>query len=114
MAGLFYPADPAQLAADVARHLSGATLDVFTSEPLAPEVAEVCASPALPPMNTEADVYAYAPDGERVLGSHLLALCLSDGSVWVTRSDPNGHLRLSNAPAGALALEDPAATPLEP
>ncbi|GAB5550006.1 MAG: hypothetical protein SangKO_097660 [Sandaracinaceae bacterium] len=107
----------ARAAAD-AGHVPRATvaeaLERCASEPLAPEVAEVCASPALPPMNTEADVYAYAPDGERVLGSHLLALRLSDGSVWVTRSDPNGHLRLSNAPAGALALEDPAATPLEP
>lgn len=89
-------------------------LERCAAEPLAPEAAAVCASPTWPALDAEADVYAYAPDGERVLGSRLLALRLSDGSVWVTRSDPNGHLRLSGAPAGALTLEDPAATPLEP
>lgn len=89
-------------------------LATCAAEPLAAEVADVCAHPDLPPLDAEADVFAYAPDGERVLASRLAALRLADGTVWVTRTDANGHLRLQDAPRGPLTLEDPAATPLEP
>ena len=84
------------------------------ADTLAPDVAAVCARPHLPPLDADADVFAYGPDGEHVLGSRLVALRLSDGSVWMTRTDANGHLRLRGAPRGELTLEDPAATPLEP
>ncbi|HJL14853.1 MAG TPA: HEAT repeat domain-containing protein [Sandaracinaceae bacterium LLY-WYZ-13_1] len=89
-------------------------LDACAAEPLAAEVAEVCARPTLPPMDAQADVFAHAPDGERLLASRLVALRLADGTVWLTRTDANGHLRLHDAPRGPLSLEDPAATPLEP
>ncbi len=107
----------ARAAAD-ADHLSpDAVRDALAAcavDPLAPDVAEVCASPTLPPLDATADVYAYAADGVRVWSVRLSALRLADGSVWITSTDRNGHLWLDRAPRGALVLEDPAATPLEP
>ncbi|HEY8432440.1 MAG TPA: HEAT repeat domain-containing protein, partial [Sandaracinaceae bacterium] len=101
-----------------AGHLPAAAVDAALAacavEPLSPEVNEVCARPELPPLDASADVYAYAPDGTRLWADRLVALRLADGSVWITRSDANGHLRLSGVPRGPLRLEDPAATPLEP
>jgi HEAT repeat protein len=105
-------------AASEAGHLPAASVDqalaACAGEPLTPELGEVCARPTLAALDASADVYAYAPDGEQLWGNRLIALRLADGSVWVTYSDANGHLRLSNAPRGDLALEDPSATPLEP
>lgn len=83
-------------------------------EPLLPEVARVCSRPVLPPLSARADVFAHAPDGLSLLPRRTVALRLADGSVWVTRTDANGHLRLDDAPEGPLLLEDPSATPLEP
>lgn len=93
---------------------AGAALEACAARALTPDVAAVCARPDLPPLEGEADVYAYAPDGTRLWARRLIALRLADGSVWITRTDTNAHLRLHAAPRGPLALEDPAATPLEP
>ncbi len=101
-----------------AGHISPApvaeALSSCADEPLAPTVAAVCARPSLPDLETEADVFAYGPSQRSLLSSRLLALRLRDGSVWVTHTDENAHLRLGAVPAGPLTLEDPAATPLEP
>lgn len=101
-----------------AGHLGAApvreALAACAADPLAPEVARVCLHPTLAPLGADADVFAYAPDGRSILASRLVALRLADGSVWMTRTDENGHLRLTSAPRGELSLEDPAATPLEP
>ena len=83
-------------------------------EPLLPDVARVCARPAMPDLDSEADVFAHTSDGRGLLRQRTVALRLADGSVWVTLTDANGHLRLADAPTGSLALEDPSATPLEP
>lgn len=107
----------ARAAAD-AGHLPAATVDpalaACAAEPLTPELGAICARPTLSPLEASADVYAYAPDGMQLWTHRLIALRLSDGTVWLTYSDANGHVRLANAPRGELALEDPAATPLEP
>jgi len=107
----------ARAAAD-AGHVSPApvaeALAACAEEPLAPSVAEVCGRPTFPPLESEADVFAYGPDQRSLLASRLVALRLADGTVWVTYSDDNGHLRLRSVPDGPLLLEDPAATPLEP
>lgn len=92
----------------------GDALTACAAEPLTPDVGAVCAHPELAALDGVADVYAYAPDGARLWSDRLVALRLADGSVWITRSDANGHLRLHGVPRGALLLEDPAATPLEP
>lgn len=105
-------------AAARAGHLPSAEADAALAacagELLVPDVAAACARPTMPPLEAVADVYAYAPDGERLWSGRLVALRLADGSVWITYSDANGHLRLAGAPRGTLVLEDPAATPLEP
>ncbi|MBX3272577.1 MAG: hypothetical protein KF729_20120, partial [Sandaracinaceae bacterium] len=105
-------------AAAAAGHASAAgvadALAACADEPLAPDVAAICARPALPPLELGADVYAYGPDASRVLATRLVALRLGDGSVFVTFTDANGHLRLAGVPRGRLILEDPSATPLEP
>src|SRR5690606_1951691 len=104
-------------AAGQAGHLDPAqarpALAACAAEPLVPDVSAACAQPAMPPLDATADVYAYAPDGTRLWSGRLVALRLADGTVWITRSDANGHLRLHAAPRGELVLEDPAATPLE-
>jgi HEAT repeat protein len=81
---------------------------------LAREVVKACQQPELPPLGAEADLYAYAADGQQLLVDRLLALRLADGSVLVARTDLNGHLRLTHAPRGPLILDDPVSTPLEP
>ncbi|MCB9593617.1 MAG: HEAT repeat domain-containing protein [Sandaracinaceae bacterium] len=83
-------------------------------EPLSPEVARVCARPTLPPLDSRADVFAYGPDQRSLLASRLVALRLADGSVFISYTDDNGHLRLEDVPTGRVTLEDPSATPLEP
>jgi HEAT repeat protein len=96
--------------ADTAR----TTLDACAARALAPEVGATCASPSMPPLDDEADVYAWSADGETLLRDALVALRFSDGTALVTRTDENGHVRLTHAPRGALILDDPAVTPLEP
>jgi HEAT repeat protein len=81
---------------------------------LASEVVGACRDPSLPPLDAEADVYTYEADGDALLADRLVALRLTDGTVLLTRSDPNGHVRLEPAPSGALILDDPVSTPLEP
>ena len=77
------------------------------------EVARACAAPDLPPLGEVADVVAYAPGGRTLRVSSLLALRLADGSVLITRTDANAHLRLANAPRGPLSLDNPLETPLD-
>ena len=79
-----------------------------------PETGPVCEDPAMPPLDDVADVYAYSADGRRIRSDDLLALRLSDGSVWVGRTDVLGHVRIEGAPRGPLLLDDPVSTPLEP
>jgi HEAT repeat protein len=95
---------------DEARH----ALDACMDRALSDEVSATCASPGLPALDDEADIYAWSADGRTLLRDRLVALRLSDGSVMLGRTDDNGHVRLGRAPAGRLVLDDPAATPLEP
>lgn len=105
-------------AAAEAGHLPAPTVEEALArcagEPLMPDVARVCARPTMPTLESEADVFAHTPDGRGLMRQRTVALRLADGSVWVTLTDANGHLRLAHAPTGSLALEDPSATPLEP
>ncbi|MFW5876085.1 MAG: HEAT repeat domain-containing protein [Myxococcota bacterium] len=78
-----------------------------------PAVAQACAEPGLPPLGAEVDAYAHGPDGTERMADRWVALRLADGTVWVARTDLNGHLRLPDAPDGALVLEDPLSAPLE-
>jgi cellulose synthase operon protein C len=80
----------------------------------APSVARACAEPDLAPLTSRADVYAYAPDGSRLWTDRPVALRFADGTVWVVHSDLNGHVWLEGAADGALLLDDPVSTPLEP
>ncbi len=91
-----------------------AALGACAADPLSPDVAAACGHPELPALDATAHVYAYSPDGARVWAHRLVALRLADGTVWITRTDATGQLRLHDAPRGELRLEDPAATPLEP
>lgn len=79
-----------------------------------PAVARACRRGAWPALDARVDVYAYETDGESLLRFKLVALRLSDGSVFVGYTDLNGHLRIGNAPAGGFELEYPGLTPLEP
>lgn len=81
---------------------------------LAPEVVAACREPSLPPADQEADVYAYGPDGRELLATKWIALRFADGTVLVTHTDANGHLRLASAPRGPLVLDDPTSVALEP
>jgi len=89
-------------------------LDQCAARDLSPEVVGVCSSPGLPALGDEADVYAYTTDGDALLTNRLVALRLADGTVLVSYTDVNGHLRLLDAPEGPLVLEDPTSVPLEP
>jgi hypothetical protein len=89
-------------------------LDACMDRALADEVSAACAAPELPPLDDEADIYAWSADGHSLLRDRLVALRLADGSVMLGRTDENGHLRVPRAPRGRLVLDDPAATPLEP
>jgi len=79
-----------------------------------PAVHRACRSPELPALGPEADVYAYAPDGARLLPGALVAITLGDSSQWVCPADALAHLRLSHAPEGAMRLWLPEAAALEP
>lgn len=98
------------LPADQARQ----ALTACAADPVAPDVAAVCAQPELPPLGARADVHAFGPAGSPSWSHRWVGLRLADGSVWITRTDANGLLLLHDAPHGALRLEDPSATPLEP
>ena len=89
-------------------------LEGCAASDLSTEVTAVCEEPSFPPLDDDAEVYAYSADGERLLVDHLVGLRLADGSVLIARTDANGHLRLGAAPRGALVLDDPTSTPLEP
>ncbi len=83
-------------------------------EAISAEVRHTCEDARLPPLDDEADVYAWSTDGRELLRDHLVALRLADRSVWIARTDANGHLRLRHAPRGRLVLDDPATVNLEP
>jgi HEAT repeat protein len=80
--------------------------------------ASVRAACAAPPAAVRgydpADVYAYARDGSTLLRNALVAIESADGTVYLGRTDHNGHVRLRSAARGALELEDPGLAPLEP
>ncbi|MEM9192492.1 MAG: HEAT repeat domain-containing protein [Myxococcota bacterium] len=90
------------------------TLAECAERDLSPEVARICREPAPPPRDDVADVYAYSADGRTLLADRWVALRFADGSVWVAKTDVNGHLRLQRAPRGPLILDDPSSIPLEP
>jgi hypothetical protein len=82
-----------------------------------PEVAQACAGigvveePATD--GGKLDVYAFGPDGTTVLREQVVALRLANGSVFVGRTDANGHVLLPAAVGGEVVLEDAAdAAPL--
>ncbi len=81
---------------------------------LASDVVDVCRDAAFPPLDDTVDAYAYGADGTHRLKDSLVALRLADGTVLLTRTDQNGHVRLAHAPRGPMVLADPTATPLEP
>lgn len=91
-----------------------AVLRGCAAEDPAPSVARACDQPALPPLGARADVYAYAPDGSQLWTDRPVALRFADGTAWVVHSDLNGHVWLEDAADGALLLDDPVSTPLEP
>lgn len=84
------------------------------AEDLAPNVAEACASPALPPLDSDVDVFAFEGDGRSRLRSSLVALRLADGSALVAWTDANGRLVWPLAPRGPIQLDDPLRVPLQP
>ena len=73
-----------------------------------------CGEPVPPALDSQVDLYAYGTDGETLLRFKLVALRLADGTVFVGYTDINGHLRIANAPRGAVELLDPGSLPLEP
>lgn len=82
-----------------------------------PEVAQACAGIGVvadPASNGgKLDVYAFAPDGTTALREQVVALRLANGSVFVGRTDANGHVLLPAAVGGEVVLEDAAdAAPL--
>jgi HEAT repeat protein len=98
------PADAAALA-ELEAHCAG--------DPSQPELASVCAQPALPEGRAEAFVVAIGREGAP-LAERLVALRFADGSALVTYTDARGRVRLSEAPAGRVTLEAPESTVLAP
>ena len=84
------------------------------TEDLAPNVAEACAHPELPPLDAHVDVHAFAGDGRTRLRHALVALRLADGSALVAWTDANGRLLWPLAPRGPIQLDDPLRVPLQP
>jgi len=78
-----------------------------------PEVVDACRTASEPARDSVVDAYAYAPGGTTRLVGSLVALRLRDASVLVLRTDPLGHVWLGSAPRGRIAIDDPAALPLE-
>jgi HEAT repeat protein len=95
-------------AADASRALTRCV----SSDP-SEEVARACAATELPPLGEMADAVAYDPSGRTLRPGALLGLRFADGSVLVTRSDANAHVRLDDAPRGVLSLDNPLDTPLD-
>jgi HEAT repeat protein len=75
-----------------------------------PRVAEACrAAPATAPgARARLELSALALDGQTPLRDQLVALRLSDASVFVGYTDGNGDIALPAAPRGTVVLEDPA------
>jgi hypothetical protein len=75
-----------------------------------PTLAEVCrrTTPARSAPRGALLVRALAPDGRTALRDQLVAVRLSDGSVFVGPSDANAQVFLPHAATGSLRLEDPA------
>lgn len=84
------------------------------TEDLAPNVAEACAHPELPPLDAHVDVHAFAGDGRTRLRHALVALRLADGTALVAWTDANGRLLWPLAPRGPIQLDDPLRVPLQP
>ena len=74
----------------------------------------VCASPKLSSDTDTADVYAFDPSGRSAFSDKWVGLALSDGSVLVTRSDPNAHLSVPGVPKGSMTLINPFTQTLGP
>ena len=83
------------------------------ADPTQPELAAVCASPALDAATSEAFVIALGRDGVP-LAERLVALRFADGSALVTYADARGRVRLEEAPAGRVTLEAPESAVLAP
>jgi hypothetical protein len=60
------------------------------------------------------DVIALSPSTREPLGNRLVALTFTDGTALVLHTDPAGRIRIEHHPGGALVLEDPLTTPLDP
>jgi HEAT repeat protein len=75
-----------------------------------PRVAEACraAPPTVPSARARLELSALALDGQTPLRDQLVALRLSDASVFVGYTDGNGEVALPAAPRGPVVLEDPA------
>lgn len=84
------------------------------TEDLAPNVAEACAHPELPPLDAHVDVHAFAGDERTRLRHALVALRLADGTALVAWTDANGRLLWPLAPRGPIQLDDPLRVPLQP
>ena len=81
---------------------------------LTANVRERCVNPNPPELDADADVYVYGGDGETLLLDRLVALRFADGTVLVTYSDANGHVRWPHVANGPVILTDPFAARLEP
>lgn len=82
-----------------------------------PRVAEACAAPDMPALQSSIHDVVLEPDGRDRLRHRLLAVELADGSVFVGHTDHNGHLRVLTTPAAAGAdafVTDAGLLPLEP
>jgi hypothetical protein len=95
-------------------HEARAALDSCLEREHTRDVNEACTAREPPPLDAEADVYAYDASGRDVLVDRLVALRFADGTALVTHTDANGHVAMERAAQGRLVLDDPFATPLEP
>lgn len=104
----------ATMRADAAdRDAARRALDRCVDSDAAPEVVEACRATSEPLRDSVVDAYAYGPGASARLAGSLVALRLADGSVLVLRTDPLAHVWLGRAPRGRIAIDDPAALPLE-
>lgn len=77
-------------------------------------VRAACATAPSAPRRTALHVQALDVGASSALADRLVALRITDGSVFLGYGDHNGTVYLPNAAVGATTLEDPASTPLEP
>jgi HEAT repeat protein len=75
-----------------------------------PRVAEACRATAAsaPTERARLELSAFALDGQTPLRDQLVALRLSDASVFIGYTDMNGEVALPSAPRGPAVLQDPA------